>query len=127
MTKLTYTISSIVRQGSNLTVFANAASPVPTGDTSAEEGQHIRDGQMSFVVGNVIDPSPYVVGGTFTTDYAEPVSAPPADPGATPTPAEPEPAAVTASDATAAPGEASDSAGTETDPNYPHGGSTPVI
>lgn len=127
MGTLTFTVLNIVRQGSDLSVWAAAESPVSTGEHDAADGQHIRNAQISFVVGDVEDPSDYVTGATFTAELAEPLAAPPVDAG--PTNAN-ETTGVTADPAAETTEAAPAGSTTEAvvpDPNYPHGGSTPVI
>lgn len=127
MTTLTFTVTQIVRQGSDLTVWANAESPVLTGDGGEGPSEHLRGASLSMVLGNVVDPSPYVVGATFTADFAQPVTAPPADlistPGGPSTSESPEQPATPG----VPPSIDTPSSTPPADPNYPHGGSTPVI
>lgn len=127
MTTLTFTVINVIRQGLDLTVWANAESPVATGDADSANIEHIRGAGVSFVVGDLADPSDWKVGATFTADLSAPLAAPAPDAttptngaGQVPTLEHPEPTTV------AAP------AGSTTeevipDPNYPHGGSSPVI
>jgi len=86
MTTLSFTINNIVRQGDVLTVFAQAASAVPH-DSDGEPGsQHVNNAQTSFEIINPVDPTPFIVGASFTLELADVVAAPPTDGAASPAP-----------------------------------------